>query len=280
MTRQRPIRRIVSRFHPPPSAAWKRIVDLAAEYVRRGIVNTVLVPEAPTFDAVAERKQRGAAVVRLTPTPAVVAASSFPACLGLPHLRQPTWTPCTSITGGATGGPDSSPSVRAATSASVTVTEHASPWRPRLSCAVRSPPWTTSRTPSSPSAPERSPRHARSVCVCVRRASTASHSPTCRPPTALFTATASVPGLASTGGRRHRQPRPACGRQAVRLVRAFAIVRQSILRTAAVGDGPAAIDDPTAGGHVHFAGNQPRPPPTSTRWTCPWCFVAHVHRPP
>lgn len=275
MSRQRPIRRIVLALQSTAVGGMEtHVVDLAAEYVRRGIVTTVLVPEAPTFDAVAERVTAGgAAVVRLDTDARGGRRQQLPRLARLGRTLRRLHPDAVHLhTGGATGGLGFVALARAATSASVTVTEHDVPVEvpARAARCARFAMDHLAHTLVAVSRRNARLRHARLGVRAPSFAAVLNGVPL-----------ADVPAPDRAAGRvRVRaelgiEPaavvigslvRLAEGKGLFDLVRAFAIVRQSVdCELLLVGDGPlrAEIEElaTTAGvrDHVHFAGNQPHP---------------------
>ncbi|MCC6386608.1 MAG: glycosyltransferase family 4 protein [Dehalococcoidia bacterium] len=277
MSRQRSIRRVVLALQSTAVGGMEtHVVDLAAEYVRRGITTSVFVPEAPLFDGVAARvTAAGAGVLRLDTDARGGRRQQLPRLLRLGRTLRALRPDAVHLhTGGATGGLGFVALARAATRATVVVTEHdvpvEAPTRPAHAARLA-----MDRLGHTLVAVSR--RNAR-----LRRERLGVH---CGSFAAILNGVPldATTGADRTAGRERVRAslgidrdavvvgslvRLAEGKGLLDLLPAFAIVRkQAPGDLLLVGDGPlrgeleALAATLGIADHVHFAGNQPDPAP-------------------
>lgn len=275
MSRPKPIRRVVLALQSTAVGGMEtHVIDLAAEYTRRGIVTTVFVPEAPLFDGVAARVVAGgAAVVRLDTDARAGRRQQLPRLMKLGRTLRSLRPDAVHLnTGGATGGVGFVALTRAATRATMVVTEHDVP--------VEEP------APLARAARRAMDRLSHSVVAVSRRNARLRQSRLgvhCGSFAAVLNGVP-VPEIDDeerAGGRARVRAelgiapeatvvgslvRLAEGKGLLDLVRAFAIIRATTpCELLLVGDGPLRADlvalatELGVAEGVHFAGNQPTP---------------------
>jgi len=277
MSQQKPIRRVVLALQSTAVGGMEtHVIDLAAEYVRRGITTTVFVPEAPLFDAVAARvTTAGATVLRLDTDARGGRCQQLPRLARLGRTLRALHPDAVHLhTGGATGGLGFVALARAATGATVVVTEHDVPVE-------------------APTRPAQATRfamdHLGHTLVAVSRRNARLRRERLGVRCASFAAILNGVPIDDTaeGGRAAAREqvraslgiepgatvvgslvRLAEGKGLLDLLRAFAIVRaQTPCDLLLVGDGPLRPDlealaaELGIAAHVHFAGNQAAPAP-------------------